>query len=378
MLFLYFVLQWNVARSAINEPRVYVVSPGIFLTDIRIQGEKGANKLLFDTGSPHSWVFHYKLLRDSPPFQKGGFGTTNLKTRIDAPVDCDRIKYVDDSEYFVSTWTQRSFNFGQHSWLQPFGIVDRVKQRDQIPNMTGLLGAGRNSFFTRANPVFGFSPVTRDDLTFHLSRQDPEKACRDSRFVFFKLAESVLFHNHWAADTNIKYGETLFKTGIIFDTGSSLLVLNLPMFEKFKERLNSLNISVVYSNGVLSGTIQCADVIRLPTWEIHHDGQILLITPHMYTGRRAGRCRVLVAGIEGNHPMILGTPALRWLVSEFDAENKRMGLCVPIHSLLGDKDEFDPHFSEVMDCETCNNRLGPSLNSGILTIVAIILVALMA
>lgn len=342
----------------LNDGVVSIVSPGVFQINVKVAGsESDTETLLLDTGSPYTWLYHYRYVRDVLRYPYGGYGVTRLRTRIEPPRGGVDIKYVDESEIGASVWTVKEFSIGEHSWSQPFGIAERVKQSDPLPLMTGLLGASRGSYFAAVHPVFGFEPVAPGQLALRLSHQDGGAVCRRGEFAFFDIVKEGKYSSHWSTDTVIKFGKVAFKTGMIVDSGSSVLVLNLPMFEKFRQQLALAGVPVEYGRGALSGTVSCHFVDRMPSWEIHEGSQVILVTPRMYVTRRAGGlCRVAVAGIDGNHPMILGTPALRWLVSEFDSKNGRMGLCAPVKSFISDKGMMDPDLYEVQDCPSCNMR----------------------
>ena len=133
--------------------RVSVRVPGVFQVYTQVAGSESVfNSLLFDTGSSRTWLYHYKYLRDVRRYRFGGYSVTRLHTRIDPPRGGVDIKYVDDSQVRASVWTVKQFKIGDHSWSQPFGIVEREEQ-PAPGKFTGLLGASRSSDFAKTHPV---------------------------------------------------------------------------------------------------------------------------------------------------------------------------------------------------------------------------------
>ena len=359
------VLGLIVVLSATDPIPVPVALPGIFLLPARVNGaESTFDHFLFDTGSPFTWMYHYKLVRNVLGKDDGGYAITMLRTHIVPPEGGMEIKYVDESVFEAALWTQKEFQIGNHKWKEPFGIIKRAEQNSAIPDMTGLIGASRTSAFVKSHPVFGFSPLSLGSMSMHLSRQEPSVVCKDGEFTKFDLSKGSRHSGHWAVDVEVRYSRVQFTTGVIFDTGSSVLVLNMPMFNEYQKQLHRLNIPVRYDEGSLSGVVHCRYVDRLPTWEIRKGGKIIPITPYMYVRRRsASHCRVLVGGVDSTHSMIIGTPLLRWIVSEFDSENGRVSMCVPIKSFVDDYANafVDLSSEEVGESRSCHVNGGLSI-----------------
>ena len=353
------ILSLTCVKSFRRDEEIIVRNRGLFKIEVSIAGsEADRDTLLFDTGSPFTWLYHYRYVRDILKFPPGGYGTTKLSTRILPPEGGQVIKYADETVYEATVWTLRNFTMGEHTWVQPFGIVDRTGQVERNAQTTGLLGASRSSAFVNVFPIFGFRPTARGTLSMRLSVQDPSAVCHEGKMSFFTLVQSGRYAVHWATDTTVQFNKVVLKTGVIFDTGASVLGLNSVAFKAFTHQLDSLNISFKYSpDHPLSGEVDCADVRHLPSWEIHHQNGVIHITPQMYVAKRsASMCRLQVAHISGGHPIVLGTPLLGNIVSEFDLENGRVGICRPSTSFITDYDHTPGmnDYNEVQDCPSCN------------------------
>jgi hypothetical protein len=147
------------------------------------------------------------------------------------------------------------------------------------------------------------------------------------------------------------------------------------MFEKFREQLDHSGIPVSYDGRLMSGKVSCHLVDRMPSLVIRQGSQVILVTPRMYASRKVGgKCSVAVGGVETDHGMILGVPALGWLVSEFDSQNNRMGLCAPVKSFVEDEGVLDPDLFEFQDCPTCDPKSSEPINwtAGFITFLLII------
>jgi hypothetical protein len=365
------------AETALPVPVVY---PGIFLMPAKVSGsEAELDNFLFDTGSPFTWMYHYKFVQKELGLEKGGYAVTNLKTRVVPPEGGMEIKYVDESIFEASVWTKKTITIGHHTWREPFGIVKNVKNHlSHIPKMTGLIGASRDSEFAKSHPIFGFTPLDQGTMVIHLNQLDPIKVCKDKKFMTLRMPKEGRYARHWSSDVEVKFSRVLYKTGVVLDTGSSVIVLNSQMFTAYLQQLEKLNIRVEYTKGSMSGALDCKYVEKLPSWEIRNGQSSILITPFMYVRRRSRtHCRVLVAGIDGNHPMIIGTPLLRWVVSQFDVADSTMSVCVPVRSFVEDyrKAFTDPGYDEELQCPGCNSKGITDVLPSISMAVAIIVIA---
>ncbi len=360
---------------------VLIYEAGIFQVFTQVAGPGTVlNSLAFDTGGSRTWLYQYKYVRDVLGYPSGGYSVTRLRTRIDPPRGGVDIKYGDGSQVRASVWTVKEFKIGDHSWSQPFGIVDREEER--APRIfTGLLGASRSSHFAKTHPVFGFHPVSPGRLLLHLSRQNASEVCKTGEFTFFSLSLYGRYTGQWATDAVVKFGKVAFNTGILLDTGSSVISLNSEMFEKFREQLDSSGIPVSYDGRLMLGKVSCHLVDRMPSLVIRQGSQVILVTPRMYASRKVGevggKCLVAVVGHDTDytdHGMILGVPALGWLVSEFDSQNNRMGLCAPVKSIVEDEGVLDPDLFEFQDCPTCDRKSSEPIKwtAGFITLLLII------
>jgi hypothetical protein len=248
---------------------------------------------------------------------------------------------------------------GNQTWIQPFGIVSNSGETERVTKTTGLLGASRSSAFVKLFPLFGFRPISRGLVSLSLSGQDHSAVCHEGKMVSFDVVQAGRYAVHWATDTVVQFNKVILNTGVIFDTGASVLGLNSVAFVAFTHQLDLLAIPYTYkTNFSLAGDIDCANVKLLPSWEIHHQNSIIVITPQMYVVKRsASSCRLKVGHLSGDHPIVLGTPLLGNVVSEFDADNSRVGICRPSASFITDYDHAPGlnDYNEAHDCPSCTS-----------------------
>lgn len=337
-----------------------VETQSLFKVQVKVAGAHAeSDVMIFDTGSPYTWLYHYRYVRDILRYPQGGYSVTRLKTRIRPPEGGRFLKYVDDSEYDAGVWTIRRFKMGDHEWVQPFGIVVRASQADFGARATGLFGASRGSHFVQLFPVFGFVPVSSGLMSMVLNAVPAAQVCLHGQMVRFNLTKKGPFASHWASDTQIHYNRVLLNAGVVFDTGASVLGLNGMAFASFTKQLESLGIRFEYAPDFMHGRVDCADVRHLPNWEIRQGSQTLLITPQMYVSRRSlVTCQLHVGKLDGNHPIILGTPLLGHVVSEFNAQEGTVSLCRPLHSGITDYGHTvgAADFDEIQNCPRCGDR----------------------
>ena len=337
-----------------------VVSVGsVFRIPVSVNGSHSdIDNLVFDTGSPHTWIYHYRYVRQLPAQQGGGYPITGLRTRITPPTGGNRLEYADEDVFHADVWTQKTFTIGDHSWLQPFGVVHEANQRGVIPGVTGLLGASRASPFTTLHPTFGFKPIAKGSLTLSLSRFNATESCREGNMSYFSLARSGRFARYWGTDGELSFGSMALRGGMIFDTGSSVIALPATAFAGFRRLLSTLGIRYNYQPRLLAGVIPCSDVSKLPSWKLQHASKTISITPAMYVRRVSlTQCVIQVCELSDRYPIILGLPLLEHVVSEFDSSQNRVGICHATVAFVNDRSDtpFEARDGDFYDCPSCND-----------------------
>jgi hypothetical protein len=232
-----------------------------------------------------------------PTHNGGGYSISRLRTAIKIPTGGDRIKYVDEDLFESKVWTRKKFSLGDHSWMQSFGVVHKATVRKLQPNVTGLIGASRNSEFASFHRTFGFTPRTPTLMGLNVERVDPSKECHDGTLSSFPLVGyGTVFEKFWTIKGTIRYGGMVLNGPILMDTGASVIALPHLVFERFAGELVQLGIQFRYYPGRLHGAVRCSDAHRLPDWSIIKDrDNVISITKQMYVKRtESGTCLIFV------------------------------------------------------------------------------------
>lgn len=323
--------------TRIDRPPIPVVFNSVLQLRVSVEGSVDANDLMIlDTGSRLSWILHYRLVDELPHHNGGGYGVTHLGTVIDIPKGGRNIRYVDNDSFESRVWTRKKFSLGSHSWMQSFGIVERARVRAMLPMVTGLIGASRDSEFALLHRVFGFKPYSKKEMGLQIAHTDAREECFGGFFTFFSLIGTGPFRSHWTIQEGIEFGKMQLTGHIILDTGASVIAMPQTVFKIFTDQLKSLGIEFNYLPGRMLGSINCSDVEKLPDWVLRKEGENgIRITKQMYVHRsRDGHCALLVSEVKDSLPIIIGTPLLGHVVSEFDSEKQHVGLCHPKTSSL--------------------------------------------
>jgi hypothetical protein len=322
-----------VANYRIAAERDSAFISNVFWVSVKIDGSKAEyEKLVLDTGSPFTWLYNYKILEGYHGTIVGGYGTTALRTVVNAPRGGNVIIYADNDRIECDNWTEKEFTLHSRKWKEPFGIASYVVQRAKKPLFTGLMGVSRDSNFMKSVDVFGFKPLSRNEAEMFYTPIQPEW-CWNNTLVYFPISDNNRERTkHWASDEVVTFGGTEYNYGFILDTGASVIALPTDAFRDFKLELQSRGITFKYNPEKLSGVIPCSAMSELPSWYIgdKHTNRHFRVTPSMYVEELGdgNLCVLKVARVSAGHPIIFGLPVLRNSISEFNKKNHSLGLCV--------------------------------------------------
>jgi hypothetical protein len=174
-------------------------------------------------------------------------------------------------------------------------------------------------------------------MGLQIAHTDAREECFGGSFTFFPLVGKGRSRRHWTIMEGMDFGKMhVVKGHIILDTGASVIAMPQTVFKTFVDQLTSLGIKFDYSPGRMLGSIDCSDVAKLPDWVLRKEGgNGIRITKQMFVQHSSdGRCLLLVSDLEDNMPLIIGTPLLGHVVSEFDSERQHVGLCHPRNSWI--------------------------------------------
>jgi len=360
-----------------------VTVSNVFWIRVQIDGSKADHeKLVLDTGSPYTWLYNYKILEEAHGDIVGGYGTTALRTLVDAPKGGNLIIYADNDRIECDKWIKRNFTFHGRTWIEPFGIANSVAQRAKKPIYTGFLGASRDSNFVRQVGVFGFKPVSRQESEMFYSSIHPEW-CYNNLVMYFPLSSKNRHdQRHWVSQTPVTFGDTDLHEGFMLDTGASVIALPTSAFKAFERELEARGILFRYYPEKLYGVIPCNMMSSMPSWYIGYKNGVnrFRVTPSTYIIEDAARniCVVDVAKVSSGHPIIFGLPVLRTSISEFNQKNESIGICYPKsggHSVL-DKPRTPPRRGDLTIHRSSKRYNISSLVPALYTLLSCLMMAL--
>ena len=349
-------------------PTLPVLVDSVFKVDVAVTGsEASVERMILDTGSTHTWIFHYQIIQQVPDHRGGGYSPTRLRTRIATPPGGNRVEYADDGVVEAKVWTKKQFTINKHSWMQTFGIVEKSEQRG-VSTISGLIGASRVSQFTKEHPVFGFKPHSQVLMAMNIGPTDVKAECKEGEMMYFPFSSRLKLQTHWAADAIVTFGQVRYHEGVVFDSGASVIALPLTAFAAFARMFSSKAVDYVHFPKKLHGMIDCSGGIdSLPTWHILSADRQIDITPQMYIKRLTrSKCIVEVSHISDGLPIVMGLPLLQNVVSEFNSVTRRIGLCRPVKSFITDYDGLTgsgPSGRRYYDCPSCSSTRGLSASA---------------
>ena len=321
------------AGSAANQ-EFDVQVDGVLMVNIAIKDSPmSSEKLILDTGSKHTWVYHSNELKRihrglvPAKAEQGGFRTALVSRMSFAPLDGRHIQYADKNEVRCDRWTRKEFAMGDHKWEQKFGIAFG-NEKERAPRYSGLIGAGPGSHFAMLHPQFGFRPVSSRSMKLFLGPIEQTK-CEGGKVGYLKLANT----HHWTTKGSVLFGSQvrIDDVNIAVDTGASVIALPHRFFSLFKNALVSRGIRYSYQPDRLMGFVDCRDLSRLPSIEIHsRDGFKISLPYRLYIKNYGTQCVVRVASISDTLPVVMGQPVFLNFVTEFDSTNQRIGICRPV------------------------------------------------
>ena len=279
---------------------------GVLVIEVSVKGSLvKSEKLIFDTGSKHTWILHSEELRHPDDEENAGFQTALVSTLSATPTDGRDLLYADMSRIRCEMWTRKEFALGDHLWEQKFGIA-RAQRLNRLPGISGLIGASPKSHFAILHPQFGFRPSnSRDAMKLFLQGIDPS-LCVEKRVGY----TSLLDDQHWAFKASVRFGTNIDfpDVDVAVDTGASVIGLPKRYFHQFQVSISSSGIRYRYLADKFVGLISCIDVQRFPSFEIvTRDGFKVTIPFYLYIARvDRYTCAVLVARIPDGLPLVFG------------------------------------------------------------------------
>ena len=326
-------------RSSGSTPLIRVRVPG---------AENNPQRLLFDTGSRHSFLLDHNMMRSLPRAGEltgyreiAGMRGSLIPEAELASFDAHEINYVEFSGLVLTRWTHKLLRIATHEWNQKLGVA--VLPESELsrwdPNDSGIIGAGPKSRFAQAHSHFGIKPRWGGaELDLFLNEPINPEWCRDGRIVYAPANEYWVFESATislgSVEIVIGWGNTILP-----DTGNSCLRLPPLLYDEFLWRLQYLNIP--------SLQLPDGDGIKAPRIEYQHlslipDLIVTLISGATITIPKdifcrcnvSGHCFVLFTKSSHFHRKItMGVELFESLIVEFDSstpDHPRIGFCEPV------------------------------------------------
>ena len=298
--------------------------------------------LLFDTGSPHTYVLSHRMLGNLPrarnnPHQvlRGIQGSLIRQTSL-THADASHVNFAQFSGLKLVQWARRRFKIGSLEWSQKFAVAHLPQSElgNSDPEDNGLIGATPCSHFTQQNPQYGFFPVSRASNYLFLSPINTSW-CRDSRVEFVDISDPL----HWTIAGRLSLDSTfVLAESIEFLIDSGTGIINLPerFHDVYRGHLSSRNIpSLDWSHNY--PRIASKHTNLIPPFVLSFSSGISVSRPpEAFVECKAGWgsvCVIYVGRKKVNQDWItFGEPLFQSLITEFDSRNKRIGFCEPIKS----------------------------------------------
>jgi len=321
---------------------------GATYLDIDVEkSESNPQRLLFDTGSTHTYLLNHKMLLGVPrAYRPGvpglkpkGYRKSLISPGSLVPADAHVVDFAGFEGLILEKWTSKKFTLGSYSWLQKFAVahlpLDRQEKHD--PRDSGLIGASPDSEFTKIFPKFGFIARDTDKATsftqFFLSSGIDKKWCLNEYVGYAPLVDE----EYWLLNGGLRFGDTRVAIDFKFliDSGTGLISIPEPYYSPIERSLEAHG--VVWNDSTL-GMILCNQVHQLPPIHIETEsGFTISILPEFYSEFLLyDYCLINIKKKEININWVtVGHPLVKYLVTEFDKVNNRIGFCEPPMSSRG-------------------------------------------
>lgn len=335
----------------------------------------GQEAMVLDTVGATTWMWVQEFL-DSVGFSHvGGIGLSAALDIVPAPSGDHCPRYTDGSTYGCSSWIQSTFRIGGQAWTQSVGLVTEAPVAS-ITESAGAIGANPGSAFTRAVKVFGIEPLrSGQDLGVMFFHDIESDMCHERRVSRLPVPSPF---EYWVVDSKLVVGEYTIKVPVLFDTGSTFIVLPSAIYKAFVAEIHSRGIQInKYSDELTSpGIVPCTSMASLPTlsFEVSSTGDFIIMTPKMYADEFEGDCSVYVAdgGEVVKELVILGTPVFRHYTVAFNAKTRSVGICIP--KGVYRQDTYGPELRSVKQFQTSKSVRSPPSDSWFRCMILLFLV----
>jgi hypothetical protein len=322
---------------------------GATYLDIYVEkSESNPQWLLFDTGSTHTYLLNHKMLLRVPRADRPGvpgLKPKGYRKSLISPgslvsADAHMVDFAGFEGLILEQWTRKKFTLGRaHSWIQKFAVAHLPSnlQEKHDPRDSGLIGASPDSEFTRIFPQFGFIARDTDKTTsstqFFLSSGIDRKWCVNEYVGYTPLVNEAF----WLLNGGMRFGDTriAIKFKFLIDSGTGLISIPEPYYSPIKRSLEAHGVS--WGAGAYP-EIECNKLHTLPPIHIEAEsGFTITILPEYFAREYyPGHCLIDIKEKQMNLDwMTIGYPLVKYLVTEFDKTNNRMGFCEPALSSLG-------------------------------------------
>jgi hypothetical protein len=320
-----------------------------FLDIVVENSESNPQSLLFDTGSTHTYLLNHKLMKDLPRAKRAsvaglrpkGYRKSAISPKSVVTADGARVDFAGFQGLVLEKWTSKNFTLGNLIWNQRFAVARLPPSEYPIhdPRDSGLIGASPESRFTKTHPQFGFIPRDMDkemnSVEFFISSNIDKKLCVNEVVEYTPVVDT----DFWLMKGGMRFGDKSVASGFKFlvDSGCGLIAIPDPYYSSIKHSLEAHG--AVWEIGYSLPRIACDKVHNLPPIHIETEsGFTITILPEYYSAEYfAGLCQINIQEKRINLQwMTFGEPLVRYLVTDFDRKNNRMGFCEAAAGAGGD------------------------------------------
>jgi len=311
-------------------------------------------RVILDTGSNILWV------RDSNKFGSG-YNSFSCSKSMTCRPDLGFTKTITYGKGKISGYkVVEQLKLGSLT-LPSYNMLLAQQVSDIPANIDGILGLSLTSGYDTGFPTvieklkssgligtqtfsmfLGDKPTAKGDVTGEIifGGYDPKYAIGDFKFVKVKNKlhwETTLHEVSLGADIKV----CTKALNVIFDSGTSLLLLPQDVLKNIVNHLNSKGANCRYVGGEISYKCSCSAVSSLPDLIFHFDGNSFNIPASAYLVRMSYDCELLIQetikpppGYVDETQGILGDVFLKNYYALYTAENRTVGLA-PVDNKAG-------------------------------------------
>jgi hypothetical protein len=335
------VIMVSLAQRILSEFIPLVMTGGAPHISVEVEGAtNNPQKLLFDTGSPHTYILNHRMLRNLPRARINrhnlvrGIRGSVINTSSLSVAEASHVDFVQFKGLKLLMWTRRKFKASSMEWNQKFAVArlppSELDKAD--PEDNGLIGATPLSHFTTSNPQYGFFPNPDDwpSMNMFVTPIDSQW-CRDTRIEYVGISHA----NDWTIPGRLTVGSNFVLADSIeflIDSGTGLINLPEKFYYMYMHHLYNLRIQSLDWTRSEYPTVSPERIREVPPFVLSFSAGFSLTIPseNFIDCKQRSYCLIRVGRKKVNsHWITFGEPLFRTFITQFDSEKKRIHFCEP-------------------------------------------------